>query len=233
MNINVKYQELVESLAKCRLCDRLVKYRESVKPSPRFMGEEYWRRPVPPWGDLSNPRLMIVGLAPAAHGGNRTGRMFTGDSSAQFLFKALHQCGLSNNPYSINRADGTIVKCVYITSVVKCAPPGNKPTTIELRNCVSNWFVREMELVRPRVIVTLGAVAWSGVLMALGLKAPFKHGKILRLNGLTIYASYHPSPRNTNTGRLSLNDLVNILRAASREAGCFNPQPQGTPQGLR
>lgn len=232
MNIKVQYEELVNSLIKCSLCSRLVNYRLSIKPLPRFRREEYWRRPVPPWGDLDEPRVMIVGLAPAAHGGNRTGRMFTGDASAQFLFKVLHECGVSNNPFSISRMDGTVVKCVYITSAVKCVPPGNRPTSSEVRTCTYNWLARELMMIRPRVIVTLGSIAWRSVLMILGLNEEFKHGKVLRLNGVTIYASYHPSPRNVNTGRLRFNDLLNILCSALREAGCAPTQSQGNPQGL-
>ena len=132
------YADFVNKLITCRACPRLVKYREKVKPLPRFSSDKYWRRLVPPWGDLANARIMIVGLAPAAHGGNRTGRMFTGDSSAQFLFRALHMAGLSNRPYSISRNDDVTVRCIYITSVVKCAPPNNRPTTDEIRTCVNN-----------------------------------------------------------------------------------------------
>jgi hypothetical protein len=115
------YRDFLERLAACRRCPRLVAYREPVKPPPRFRGETYWAKPVPPWGDLG-ARLMIVGLAPAAHGGNRTGRMFTGDKSAQNLFAVLHNLGLSNKPYSLSRDNGVELRCVYITSAVKCAP---------------------------------------------------------------------------------------------------------------
>jgi Uracil-DNA glycosylase len=144
-----------------------VAYRESVRP-PRFRGEAYWSRPVPPWGDLG-ARLMIVGLAPAAHGGNRTGRMFTGDRSAQNLFAVLHGLGLSNKPYSLSRGDGVELRCVYITSAVKCAPPKNKPTAEEVGNC-SLWLVEEVRMVRPRAVVALGRVAWDAVLKA--VRAP-------------------------------------------------------------
>ncbi|WP_291764623.1 uracil-DNA glycosylase [Caldivirga sp. UBA161] len=230
MSINAHYHDFIRNLINCRACERLVKYRETVPPLPRFSNDEYWRKPVPPWGNLVNPRIMIVGLAPAAHGGNRTGRMFTGDASAQFLFRALHECGLSNNPFSISRDDGTEVKCVYITSVVKCAPPDNKPTLGEVKTCVAKWLINEIAMVKPKAIVVLGEIAWRGVSIALGLHRSFKHGEIIMVNGIAVYMSYHPSPRNTNTGRLKLSDLVNILCAAAKYAGCATPQSQGSPQ---
>jgi uracil-DNA glycosylase family 4 len=230
MNITIRYSEFVDALIKCNACERLVKYRETVPSLPRFSNNEYWRKPVPPWGDLDNPRIMIVGLAPAAHGGNRTGRMFTGDASAQFLFRALHECGLSNNPFSISRIDGTRVKCVYITSVVKCAPPDNKPTSSEVKACVGKWLINEINAIKPRAIVVLGEIAWRGVSMALGLRGGFKHGGVIMVNDVAVYMSYHPSPRNTNTGKLKLSELVNILCTAARHAGCPIPQSQGNPQ---
>ncbi|MFP3492382.1 MAG: uracil-DNA glycosylase [Vulcanisaeta sp.] len=214
------YADFVNKLITCRSCPRLVKYREEVKPLPKFSGDKYWRRPVPPWGDLANARIMIVGLAPAAHGGNRTGRMFTGDSSAQFLFKALHMAGLSNRPYSISRDDDVTVKCIYITSVVKCAPPNNKPTTDEIRTCVNNWFRYEIQRIKPKAIVILGHIAFQGVRLVLGINAEFRHGGYIDVNGIRIFMSYHPSPRNTNTGRLKIEDLVRILKMASEYAGC-------------
>ncbi|MFB6470227.1 MAG: uracil-DNA glycosylase [Vulcanisaeta sp. AZ3] len=214
------YKDLINELMQCKVCPRLVKYREEVKPLPKFSDEEYWRRPVPPWGDLTNAKIMIVGLAPAAHGGNRTGRMFTGDSSAQFLFKALYMAGLASKPYSISRDDGVTLKCVYITSVVKCVPPANKPTMSEINNCVNNWFRFEIQHVRPRSIVALGRVAFLGVRMVLGVKGEFRHGSYVNVNGIRVFMSYHPSPRNTNTGRLRVEDLVRILMLAKEYADC-------------
>lgn len=212
-------EELLKALIQCRKCPRLVAYRESVPPLPRFSGQQYWRRPVPPWGD-PKAKLMIVGLAPAAHGGNRTGRMFTGDLSAQFLFKALYAAGLSNHPYSVSRDDGTEVRCVYITSAVKCAPPRNRPTAEEVSNCLP-WLKAELELVRPKAVVALGRLAWSATFRALGLKAPeFAHGAYADVGEVRIYASYHPSPLNTNTGKLALESLVRILEEAKAYAGC-------------
>ncbi len=218
------YDEFISRLITCRACPRLVSYRESVKPLPRFINDEYWRRPVPPWGDIPNAKIMIVGLAPAAHGGNRTGRMFTGDSSAQFLFRALYEAGLSNKPYSVSRDDGVIVKCVYITSVVKCAPPNNKPSSGEIHTCVNNWFKYELEHVRPRAIIALGHVAFEGIKLALGIRAEFRHGSYIDFNGIRVFMSYHPSPRNTNTGRLRVENLVRILRMAMDYVGCGSAQ---------
>ncbi|MGC8582516.1 MAG: uracil-DNA glycosylase [Thermoproteus sp.] len=212
-------EELLRALVQCRRCPRLVAYRESVPPLPKFAGQAYWRRPVPPWGD-PKAKIMVVGLAPAAHGGNRTGRMFTGDSSAQFLFRALHAVGLSNHPYSVSRDDGTEVRCVYITSAVKCAPPGNRPNAEELENC-SPWLKAELSLVRPRAVVALGRVAWVAVFRALGSRPPeFSHGAFADVGPVRVYASYHPSPRNTNTGRLDLEALEAVLKAAKAYAGC-------------
>ncbi|WP_069808353.1 uracil-DNA glycosylase [Vulcanisaeta thermophila] len=214
------YGEFVSKLINCRLCPRLVNYRETVPPLPKFSGSDYWRRPVPPWGDLGNARIMIVGLAPAAHGGNRTGRMFTGDSSAQFLFRALYEAGLSSKPFSISRDDGVRVRCVYITSAVKCAPPNNKPTQGELSTCVEHWLRWEIEMVRPRAIIALGRVALEGVGKALGARLVFKHGSYVDVMGVRVFMSYHPSPRNTNTGKLRLGDLVNVLMMAKEYVGC-------------
>ena len=214
------YNNFINRLITCRACPRLVSYRESVKPLPRFINDTYWRRPVPPWGDLLNARIMIVGLAPAAHGGNRTGRMFTGDSSAQFLFRALYEAGLSNRPYSISRDDDVIVRCIYITSVVKCAPPNNRPSGEEISTCVSTWFRYELERVRPKAIIALGHIAFEGIKLALGIRAGFKHGSYVDFNGVRIFMSYHPSPRNTNTGRLRMEDLVRILKMAMEYVDC-------------
>jgi len=214
------YNDFISKLIECRACPRLVSYRERVKPLPRFMNDRYWLRPVPPWGDLNNARIMIVGLAPAAHGGNRTGRMFTGDSSAQFLFRALYEAGLSNKPYSISRNDGVTLKCIYITSVVKCVPPNNRPSNEELHTCIGNWFRYELEHVGPRAIIALGHIAFLGIKLALGIRAEFRHSEYIDFNGIRIFMSYHPSPRNTNTGRLRIRDLVNILRMAMEYSGC-------------
>ncbi|GGP20698.1 uracil-DNA glycosylase [Thermocladium modestius] len=208
---------MLPGLFDCRDCPRLVQYRESVKPLPRFAGETYWRRPVPPWGEPGG--VMIVGLAPAAHGGNRTGRMFTGDRSAEFLFKALHAAGLSNNPFSVSRNDGTRLRCAYLTSAVKCAPPNNRPLPSEVRNCL-RWLRIEVDEVRPKSIVVLGRLAAQAISSVMGIRIEFKHGSYVDAGNVRVFISYHPSPRNTNTGRLSMEELIDILRKAGRWAGC-------------
>lgn len=215
----VELNKLVKELVNCTLCPRLVKYRESVKPKAAYRGEEYWKRPVPPWSSV-DARIMLVGLAPAAHGGNRTGRVFTGDPSAQFLFKALYSVGLADKPYSISRDDGVRIRCLHITSVVKCAPPDNKPTMTELNTCINNWLRYELSIIKPRVIVVLGNIAWLGISKVLGIKDRFRHGEYVDAGNVRIFMSYHPSPRNTNTRRLKLEDLVNILNKAKEYAGC-------------
>ncbi|MFP3297556.1 MAG: uracil-DNA glycosylase [Thermocladium sp.] len=209
---------MLPGLTECRLCPRLVAYRENVKPLPRFSGEEYWRKPVPPWGEAGG--VMIIGLAPAAHGGNRTGRMFTGDRSAQFLFRALHDAGLASNPFSVSRNDGTRLRCAYVTSAVKCVPPGNKPLASEVSNCL-RWLSIEFEMIKPRSVVALGAIATNSISRVMGVRVRFRHGDSLVVNGVKLFMSYHPSPRNTNTGRLKLSDLVDILIQARKWAGCL------------
>lgn len=214
------FGDFVSRLVDCARCPRLVSYRSSVRPVGRYVGWSYWGRPVPPWGDL-RARVMIVGLAPAAHGGNRTGRMFTGDVSGQNLFRALFQLGLSNKPYSVSRVDGVEVRCVYITSAVKCAPPRNRPTAEEVYNC-SSWLREELEAVRPRAVVALGELAWRVVLKILGVRAVgFRHGEVVEASGVRVYASYHPSPLNVNTGRLTVEALAEVLRRAAADAGCL------------
>ena len=198
----------------------MLAYRDSVKPPPRFRGEVYWSRPVPTCGHLG-AHLMIVGLAPAAHGGNRTGRMFTGDRSAQNLFAVSHSLGLSNMPHSLSRDDGAELRCVYTTSAVKCAPPRNRPTAEEVRNC-SPWLAEEISAVRPRVIVALGRAAWDAVMRILGApQTPFYHDAVLRAGTVKIYASYHPSPLNEGTRRVSLQQIAEVIKKAAAEAGCM------------
>jgi uracil-DNA glycosylase len=201
----------------CRLCPRLVKFRENVKPRTSFAGEDYWRRPVPGFGDI-NGRLLVVGLSPAAHGANRTGRVFTGDSSGRFLVRALHSAGFANQPLSEARGDGLVYTDCYVTAAVKCAPPGDKPSRAEFRNC-STYLDEEISMMTNlRSVLTLGALAFRAYLDHLsrtgedirGLK--FSHGNIYRFEGRpTVYASYHPSPRNTNTGVLTQDMLAKVL----------------------
>lgn len=202
---------LVREIVSCRRCPRLVAYREEVARSRKrqYAGWEYWGRPVPPFGD-PEARLLVVGLAPAAHGGNRTGRVFTGDSSGDFLFRALHRAGFANQPTSRRRDDGLRLTDAYVTAVARCAPPQNRPTTRELANC-RGYLRAELDLLtRLEVVVCLGQVALDGYLQAQrerGYQIPrlrFGHGATYDLQGLPrLIASYHPSRRNTNTGLLT------------------------------
>ncbi len=197
----------------CRRCPRLVAWREEVARVKRraFRDAEYWGKPVPGFGDL-HARLVIVGLAPGAHGSNRTGRMFTGDSSGDTLYAALHRAGFASQPTATARDDGLALRDTFITAVGRCVPPGNKPTPEELANC-RPFLARELALLRQtRVVLVLGRIAFDGILVLLreqGIDVPalpFAHGAVhpLPAPGLMLVASYHPSRQNTQTGRLTM-----------------------------
>ncbi len=199
-------------VADCRRCPRLVEWRErmALEKVARYRDEPYWGRPVPGFGDPA-ARILVVGLAPAAHGGNRTGRVFTGDRSGDFLYAALHEHGLASSPVSRRRDDGMALSGARITAVVHCAPPANKPTTAERDACLP-FLGRELALLAEvRVIVALGAFGWDGVFRALaGLGQPiprprprFGHGAEARVGPYAIVGSFHPSQQNTFTGRLT------------------------------
>jgi uracil-DNA glycosylase family 4 len=201
----------------------LVEWRERVAREKRasFAGQEYWGRPVPGFGDQT-ARIMIVGLAPAAHGGNRTGRIFTGDRSGDFLFASLHRVGLSNQRTSVSRDDGLRLHRTYLTAVNRCCPPANRPTPAERDNCLP-YLVRESELLEEvRVVVALGAFAWDGALLALarlgyhgGPPRPgFGHGHEAAVGPYTLIGSFHPSQQNTFTGKLTAEMLDAVLRRA-------------------
>jgi uracil-DNA glycosylase family 4 len=210
----------------CRKCPRLVRYRESVARTKRraFRDETYWGRPVPGFGD---PRaaLLILGLAPAAHGGNRTGRVFTGDRSGDFLFRALHRAGFANQPVSTHRGDGLQLKNAYIVAAIRCAPPGNKPLPAEIRNCRA-FLEEELAVLRPRAVLALGKIAWDSYLATLVVqgkiprRAPYKfgHGASWKVPGELprLFAAYHPSQQNTLTGRLTPAMFLGVLRQVRR-----------------
>ena len=203
--------QLTTDITTCRSCARLVRCREAAAAAPprRFAGAAYWARPVPGFGDPS-ARLLVVGLAPAAHGGNRTGRVFTGDRSGDWLYAALHRAGLANQPGSTAKTDGLVLTGAYVSVIVRCAPPGNKPTPRERDRCLP-YFVRELRALREvRAIVALGAFAWDGVLRALRTlgheiapRPAFGHGATTRIGPYGLFGSYHVSQQNTFTGRLT------------------------------
>ena len=207
----------------CRRCPRLVEWRERVarEKVARFRDEEYWGRPVPGFGD-PDARILIVGLAPAAHGGNRTGRVFTGDASGDFLFPAMHEVGLANQPTSVRPGDGLRLIDCYVAAAVRCAPPGNKPLPSERDNCAP-YLERELALLpRVRTIVALGAYGWAAGLGAVaavsGVKArprpTFAHAAEVQLGRYDLIATYHPSQQNTFTGVLTRPMLVAVLNRA-------------------
>lgn len=195
----------------CRRCPRLVAWREQVAIERRasYRHDNYWGKPVPAFGD-PNARVLVVGLAPAAHGANRTGRMFTGDRSGDWLYRALHQTGFANQPTSTDREDGLELQDAYVSAVVRCAPPANKPTTEERDNCMG-FLQRELETMRTVcVLVALGSFGWDGalrVLSALGYpvrpKPRFGHAAEVSVGPYQLLGSYHPSQQNTFTGRLT------------------------------
>jgi len=209
----------------CRLCPRLVEWREAcaAEPPKRFRGEAYWARALDGFGD-PRARLAIVGLAPAAHGANRTGRMFTGDRSGEWLYAALHRAGYANRVESERRDDGLRLQDAYVTAVVRCAPPDNKPATDERDRCLP-YLERELELLAEcRTIVALGGFAWDGVLRAaraLGAEVPrprprFGHGSEADLGRWRLLGCYHPSQQNTFTGRLTV-PMIDAAFARARE----------------
>lgn len=203
--------KLTRCIVACRKCPRLVQWRAQVAREKRaaFRDQDYWGKPVPGFGD-PKARLLVVGLAPAAHGGNRTGRIFTGDRSGDWLYGALHRAGFANQPTSKHRGDGLRLQGCYVTACVRCAPPGNKPTTEERDHCLP-YLVEELKLLKKvRVIVCLGAFAWDGalrVLKKLGHRAPrrprFGHGAEAVVGPYTLLGCFHPSQQNTFTGRLT------------------------------
>lgn len=221
---------LADEIAGCRACPRLVEWREAVAASPpkRYREESYWARPVPGWGD-ANARILVVGLAPAANGANRTGRMFTGDRSGDWLYAAMHRAGLASSPDATSADDGLELIDAWVTATVRCAPPDNKPSISERDNCLP-FLGREMILLpRVRSIVALGAFGWNGALWALARlgheiprpKPKFGHGALVEIGELTLIGSYHVSQQNTFTGRLTeamLDEVFAVARDAAEMA---------------
>jgi uracil-DNA glycosylase len=214
---------LEREITHCRACPRLVAWREEVAVTKRasFADQEYWGRPVPGFGD-PDATVVVLGLAPAAHGGNRTGRVFTGDRSGDWLFAALHAVGMANQPGSVSRDDGLELIGCWVAAAVRCAPPANKPTPGERDECLP-FAVRELALLtRARAIVCLGGFAWDAalrILAARGDRVPkprprFGHGAQAQVGGLELLGCYHPSQQNTFTGRLAPGMMEDVLRRA-------------------
>ena len=224
--MDIKLNNLNKTIIKCKKCPRLVKFIKKVSTEKRKQNidEIYWGKPVPGFGNFKS-KLAIIGLAPAAHGGTRTGRAFTGDRSGDFLFKCLHEVGISNSPISKDINDNLNLKSTYITNILKCVPPEDKPLSDEISNC-SNFFNKEISsLKKLKVIVPLGKVAFDNCIKLykqkfnIKKKFIFKHGKTYLLPiGLIILSSYHPSPRNVNTKLISYKMMVNLFKKAKKLA---------------
>jgi uracil-DNA glycosylase len=216
--------DITAEVVVCRACPRLVAWREQVarNPRPAFRGELYWGRPIPGFGD-PGARLVVVGLAPAAHGGNRTGRIFTGDRSGDWLYRAMHRAGFANQPTSQSLDDGLRLTGAWVTAAVRCAPPANRPTPQERDTC-SAYLVRELAVLRPAVIVVLGSFGYEAVWRALreqGVPVPsprprFGHGVEVSTGGPVIVCSFHPSQQNTFTGKLT-EEMLDTVFARARE----------------
>lgn len=220
---------LHERIAACERCSRLRAYCKGIGERKRraYIDQTYWARPVPGFGD-PRARVLTLGLAPGAHGGNRTGRIFTGDGSGDFLYPVLHDAGFANQPTSTGLRDGLRLRGMWISAVVRCAPPGDKPTPEEIRNCAPHLAEEVALLKRVKVVVCLGKIAWDGYLAHLVWAGvierrsafAFAHGAEYELpNGITLVGSYHPSLRNTNTGKLNRAMLLRVFVRARELAG--------------
>jgi uracil-DNA glycosylase family 4 len=215
--------QLNQEIISCYKCPRLVAWREAVAHLKRraYQDQEYWGRPVPGFGD-PNARVLVVGLAPGAHGSNRTGRNFTGDASGNFLYPALYRAGFANQPTAVARDDGLVLKDIYIAASARCAPPDNKPTLEELNNC-QPYLERDLEILKPKVIVCLGRVAFERILKMYGIRSSgfkFGHGALHKLTtdplntASWLLCSYHPSQQNTLTGKLTVKMFDEIWAKA-------------------
>jgi uracil-DNA glycosylase family 4 len=221
-----KFQKINNSIIKCSKCSRLVKFREKISKEKRkqYINENYWGKPITGFGDI-NANILFVGLAPAAHGGTRTGRVFTGDKSSNFLYKCLHKAKISNQPNSDHIEDGLILKKAFITTALKCVPPGDKPLRKELDNCF-NFFNQEINVLQNlKVIVALGKIAFDACVYFyksnynFSKKIKFGHSYIYKLpTNITLVGCYHPSPRNVNTGRINVNKMIKLLKKIKKIA---------------
>jgi uracil-DNA glycosylase family 4 len=230
-------KKLNEEIIACRKCPRLVAWREEVARVKRkaYQDQEYWGKPVPGFGD-PNARVLVVGLAPGAHGSNRTGRNFTGDASGRFLYPALHRAGFANQPTAESRNDGLLLKDLYLAASARCVPPDNKPTPEELNNC-QPYLERDLEILKPKVIVCLGRVAFERILKMYSIRSSefkFAHGALYKLNtdllntdplntdplntAPWLLCSYHPSQQNTLTGKLTVKMFDEIWAKAKELA---------------
>ena len=224
--MNIKFKKLNKTIVNCKKCFRLTNFIKKISNEKRKQNieEKYWGKPVPGFGD-NQAKLMILGLAPAAHGGTRTGRAFTGDKSGDFLFKSLYMVKISNQNFSKSKNDNLKLNSTYITNILKCVPPSDKPTNKELSNC-SNYFMNELDnLKNLKVIVTLGKVAFDNCLkiykknFKMNIRFKFKHGKKYYLpDDKILIACYHPSPRNVNTKVVTLKMANHLFRQAKRIA---------------
>jgi len=221
----MKLIKLNREIVNCRLCNRLVNFREKIANEKRrqYIDQTYWGKPITGYGDI-NAKLLMIGLAPAAHGGNRTGRVFTGDKSADFLFKCLYKAGLANQHISISRDDGLILYNLYLTTALKCVPPEDKPKSEELKTCF-NYFKKEIQILKNiNTIVALGKVAFDACInfymedYELKRKGfVFKHGqKYILPDDKILIGSYHPSPRNVNTGRIDEKKMLILLKQVQK-----------------
>ncbi len=217
--------KLNKTIVNCRKCDRLVHFREKIAKEKRkqYLTENYWGKPITGYGD-KDAKLLMVGLAPAAHGGNRTGRVFTGDKSADFLFRCLFEAGFCNQPISINKNDGLTLKNLYLTTALKCVPPQDKPTTLELKTCFTYFNQEISSLKKMNTILALGKIGYDACVnfykQNYNIKSKdyiFSHGSYNVLPDKKILiGSYHPSPRNVNTGRINKIKMVTLLKKVKK-----------------
>ena len=225
MALNSQFINLNKKIIACKKCKRLKNFREKIAKIKRkqYVNEKYWGKPITGFGDLKG-KILLIGLAPAAHGGNRTGRVFTGDRSADFLYRCLYEAGMSNQPISENINDGLKIYNTYVTTALKCVPPGDKPTSIELKTCF-NYFKQEIDLLKNiKIIIALGKIAFDACIqfyketyLLKNKDYIFGHGAKYRLpDNKLLIGCYHPSPRNVNTKRINVNKMVKLLKSSKK-----------------